>query len=129
MVFWKRKKKKVLVVDDDAVTRTLARKALEEGGFKVDDAADGAEALETLRKDPKGYGLVVLDYRMPVLDGHGFLREVRTDKRFAKLPVVMLTAYSQGSDVIKAFEYHATDYIVKPFDYADLVKRVRKAFR
>ncbi len=111
---------KILVVDDDAHIRELAGLFLRNEGFDVVEAGDGVEALaklETTRVD-----LVVLDIMMPNLDGWELCRQLRAVYDF---PILMLTARGETSQKIKGFELGTDDYLVKPFEPAELVVRVR----
>lgn len=111
---------KILIVDDDPHIRELVRHFLSTAGFDVAEASDGREALrllESVRAD-----LIVLDVMMPNLDGWDFCREL---KRRRDLPILMLTAKGETSQKLKGFELGADDYLVKPFEPAELAARVK----
>lgn len=118
---------RVLVVDDDPDVGGLVRLCLELEGFAVDTVLDGLTALERIRADPPD--LVVLDVMMPGLDGVEVLRRVRADAATAALPVLLLTARGLPSDKVSGLTAGADDYIVKPFDAAELVARIRTTLR
>ena len=110
----------VLVVDDDAAIRDAVRDVLESEGIAVETAANGADALEQVsRHRPR---LVLLDMRMPVLDGWGFASALR-DRGLA-LPVVVMTAAADASRW--AEEIGAIGVVAKPFGVAELVTAVRR---
>jgi DNA-binding response OmpR family regulator len=115
---------RVLVVEDDASIREMASLGLAESGFRVTSCADGREALERLRRDP--FDLAILDVMLPSLDGFEIVREVRRDSR---IPIVMLTARTDATDVIVGLELGADDYVTKPFDMPVLVARCRAVLR
>jgi two-component system response regulator MprA len=116
---------RLLVVDDDEALRTALGRALRLEGYQVDEAADGAEAvnlLGTLRPD-----LVVLDVLMPVLDGLGVCRFVR--EQGEAVPVLLLTARDSVSDRVLGLDAGADDYLTKPFALEELLARLRALLR
>lgn len=115
---------KVLVVDDESNLRTLVRSYLEAEGFEVTEAGDGAAAVAAVRQ--RSPDLVVMDIRMPGLDGVEALREMRT---FSDVPVIMLTARSEEADKLIGLSVGADDYITKPFSPRELVARVKAHLR
>jgi two-component system OmpR family response regulator len=111
---------KILIVDDDAHIRELAKIFLHNEGFDVYEAADGVEALnklETVKAD-----LVILDIMMPNMDGWELCRQLRESYDF---PILMLTAKGETSQKVKGFQLGTDDYVVKPFEPAELVARVQ----
>jgi DNA-binding response OmpR family regulator len=115
---------RVLLVEDDASIREMASLGLTDAGFRVTSCADGREGLERLRRDP--FDLAILDVMLPSLDGFEIVREVRRDSR---VPIVMLTARTDATDVIVGLELGADDYVTKPFDMPVLVARCRAVLR
>ena len=114
----------MLLVEDDPSIREMAALGLSNAGFRVTSCADGREGLERLRRDP--FDLAVLDVMLPSLDGFEITREVRKDSR---IPIVMLTARADATDVIVGLELGADDYVTKPFDMPVLVARCRSVLR
>src|SRR4051794_29639268 len=100
----------ILVVDDDAHIREVARFALARAGYAVELATDGALAFERLRRG--GIDLVVLDVLMPELDGLALCRRVRVDQR---VPIVFLSSRGEEADRVLGLELGADDYVTKPF--------------
>ncbi|HXF72873.1 MAG TPA: response regulator transcription factor [Actinomycetota bacterium] len=115
---------RVLIVEDDPSIRETATLALERAGFRVAAAADGREGL--LRFGAEPFDLVVLDLMLPVLDGFEVCRRIR---RGSGVPIVMLTARADATDVVAGLELGADDYVTKPFDPPVLVARCRAVLR
>jgi DNA-binding response OmpR family regulator len=114
----------VLVVDDEANIRDLARMYLEREGFLVITAVNGREALSQVRRDRPA--LMVLDLMLPEMDGWEVCRRVRAS---SDLPIIMLTARDDDIDKILGLELGADDYLTKPFNPRELVARVRAILR
>ncbi|MDO4258856.1 MAG: MtrAB system response regulator MtrA [Actinomycetaceae bacterium] len=115
---------RILVVDDDVALAEMIGIVLKAEGFEVEECADGARAMETLRNvNPD---LVLLDLMLPGIDGIEICRSIR---RESDVPVVMLTARSDTADVVAGLEAGADDYVPKPFKPKELVARVRARLR
>jgi CheY-like chemotaxis protein len=96
--------KKILVVDDEPDVRNFLATCIEDAGFQVDTASDGAQALEKLQADPPD--LMTLDMVMPRVSGINLMRQIRNIEEFARLPVIVITAHAHdelGSEDIKGF--------------------------
>jgi two-component system cell cycle response regulator len=117
----------VLVAEDSLVVRAVLRRQLEEHGFRVVEADDGAQALRLCRE--RFPSVILLDVEMPELDGHQVLAELKGDPRLADTPVVFLTGRTKTDDVVEALRLGAHDYLRKPFDHAELIARVTAAAR
>ncbi|HEX9376689.1 MAG TPA: response regulator transcription factor [Actinomycetota bacterium] len=115
---------RVLVVEDDASIRETVALGLGRAGLRVTTAGDGREGLMRARNDP--FDAVILDVMLPSLDGFEILREIRKDSR---IPVIMLTARTDTTDVVVGLELGADDYVTKPFELPELVARVRAVLR
>jgi two-component system, OmpR family, response regulator MtrA len=115
---------RVLLVEDDASIREVAKLGLEQAGFRVTTAPDGREGLLHFRQTP--FDLVVLDVMLPNLDGYEVCRQIRTESR---VPVIMLSAKSDTVDIVVGLELGADDYVTKPFEMPELVARARAAIR
>lgn len=111
-----------LVVDDSGVVRKVARRILEKHGFLVREAADGAEALLACRAELPS--LILLDRNMPVLDGIGFLRELRPESGPDEPVVVMCTTEAATDRILEGLEAGAQEYVMKPFDESILVVKL-----
>ncbi|WP_339831630.1 response regulator [uncultured Parvibaculum sp.] len=110
----------VLIVDDYRTMLRIVRNLLNKIGFSdIDEATDGKEALEKLRK--RTYGLVISDWNMQPMTGYELLKEVRGDASLSSLPFVMVTAESKAENVIAARQAGVNNYIIKPFS-AEVLK-------
>ena len=114
----------VLVVDDDAHIREVARFALARAGHAVELASDGAAAYDRVQRD--GVELVVLDVLMPELDGFALCRRLRAHGR---IPIVFLSSRGEEADRILGLDLGADDYLAKPFSPRELVARVAAVLR
>jgi DNA-binding response OmpR family regulator len=113
----------ILVADDEEDLRELVTYRLTRSGYRVIGAGDGQEALELAAE--RTPDLMVLDVMMPKLDGYELTRRVRAEAALRSIPVILLTARSQESDIDRGFEVGADDYLKKPFNPDELVARVR----
>ena len=104
----------VLVVDDNALNRTLLSTSLEEEGYAVRTANNGVQALEKLHADP--FDVVLLDLLMPVMDGYEVLEHTRADPLLRHIPIIVISALDEMESVVRCIEMGATDYLSKPFD-------------
>lgn len=117
---------KILVVDDDAAQLRLAQATLRAPKYQVALSADGRQAVERLHGED--FDAVLLDRRMPEMDGHAVLRHIREIMDERLLPVIMVTAHgSSGDDISQALGLGATDFIRKPYDPLELMARVDAA--
>jgi DNA-binding response OmpR family regulator len=115
---------RILVVDDDASTRTLLRRMLTMEGYAVDEAADGPGAMARVASTPPD--LILLDIMMPGQDGLDVLEGLRRD---SEVPVILLTARNEEADRVLGFRFGADDYVVKPFSTAELTARIAAVLR
>jgi len=115
---------RILIIEDEPdLLRALAQ-ALREEGYAIDTATDGEDGL--FKAESWEYDAVVLDIMLPKLDGWEVLRRIRKTK---KTPVLMLTARDQSRDRVRGLDTGADDYVVKPFDLAELLARLRALIR
>jgi PleD family two-component response regulator len=116
-----------LIVDDDDIVRSLMRAALEQDGFVVAEAADGAEAFRHCQESQPD--LVVADVVMPNMDGFELCRALRARPESAYLPILMATGLDDTPSIEKAYECGATDFISKPISWLILSHRIRYMLR
>jgi two-component system chemotaxis response regulator CheY len=118
---------KILVVDDFPTMRRIIKNLLKDLGFEnVDEAEDGAMALEKLRNG--NFEFVVSDWNMPNMDGLEMLKAIRADPALSKMPVLMVTAEAKKENIIAAAQAGANGYVVKPFTAATLEEKLNKIF-
>lgn len=117
----------ILVVEDEEPIRLLITMNLESAGFRVAKAKDGFQALEQMRAQRPD--LVLLDWMLPGLNGLDVLRKAHQDPQLSTIPIIMLTAKSEESDIVLGLEMGAVDYITKPFSNKILIARVRAHLR
>lgn len=115
---------KILVIEDEPRLQRNLAKALREEGYAVDTAGDGADGL--FKAETYDYDLIVLDVMLPRLDGWELLARLRKKK---STPVLMLTARDVHADRVRGLDTGADDYLVKPFDLAELLARIRALIR
>ena len=116
---------RVLIVEDDRKLADFVARGLRAEGFAVDLATDGREGRRHV--DSYQYDLLILDLMLPLISGTELLRMVRRSNPM--LPVLVLTARDATDDKVKHFEAGADDYLTKPFDFAELVVRVKSLLR
>ena len=117
----------ILVVEDEAPLLTLLRYNLEKQGFRVDEAADGQEALMRVAEAPPD--LVLLDWMLPSLSGLEVCRQLRRRPDTRDMPSIMVTARTEDQDAVRALDTGADDYIAKPFVMDALLARIRALLR
>jgi two-component system phosphate regulon response regulator PhoB len=117
----------VLVVEDEAALVTMLRYNLEKQGFRVEEAADGQEALTRIAETQPD--LVLLDWMLPQLSGIEVCRRLRGRQETRNVPIIMLTARGEETDRIRGLDTGADDYITKPFSMDALLARMRALLR
>lgn len=120
-------KQKVLVVDDEQDIRELIQYNLEKEGYSVHSVASGEEALDALQRNQPD--AVVLDLMLPGVDGLALCKRLKQDSKTSTVPIVMLTAKSEDSDIVSGLELGADDYVTKPFSPKVLIARLRAVLR
>ena len=114
----------ILVADDEPSILLSLQFLLQKAGFEVRLAHNGEEVIQAVEQSTPD--LLLLDAMMPQRDGYDVCQTIRADPRWAKLPIIMLTAKSRDVERQKGMALGATDYITKPFSTRDLVETVRK---
>jgi len=116
---------KILIIEDEQKLAKVLKKGLEENDFTVDLSFDGEEGLHMAETYP--YDAVLLDLMLPGMDGLAILKTLR--KKKIDVPVLVVTARGEVDDRIKGLDIGADDYIAKPFDFAELMARLRATIR
>ncbi|HUV62499.1 MAG TPA: response regulator transcription factor [Sedimentisphaerales bacterium] len=117
----------ILVVDDEEDVLELVRYNLDRSGYHVETATSGEEALAKARR--KLPDLVILDLMLPGMDGLDVCKKLKNDAKTEGLPIIVLTAKSEESDIVTGLELGADDYVTKPFSPKVLIARVRRILR
>ncbi|MVM30819.1 response regulator [Spirosoma sp. HMF4905] len=112
---------RILIVEDEWEVASLIKAGLEEYDFEADTAGNAMEAQQRLAENE--YDTVILDVNLPVINGFDLCRMIRN--RFDTLPILMLTAFGSTDSKVNGFEAGADDYLVKPFEFRELVVRLR----
>ena len=115
---------KVLVVDDEMLIRSVIKEYLLLGGYEVDEASNGREALDMVKSND--YSLIIMDIMMPHMDGFQACREIKLIK---DIPCIMLSARSEEYDKLNGFELGIDDYVTKPFSPKELIARVKAVLK
>ena len=115
-------KNKILVVDDEEALRTVLSAELEGEGYKVSSARDGSDAISILRTQT--FDLILLDIKMPVIDGFEVLKFVKESQPTIK--VIMLTGFADLKNAIESKKLGAEDFVSKPYDLVDLLTTVER---
>lgn len=120
-------KEKILIVDDEPDILDVLKITLKEEKYQVIEAKDGVEAIEMVKK--KGPHLIILDFKMPRMNGEEVCKILKNDILLRHLPIIMLTSKREVSDKVKGIDAGADDYIVKPFEPTELLARVKMILR
>ena len=113
---------KILVVDDSVIMRRIIGNSLKSAGhLDIVEAGDGAEAIEKL----SGVELILTDWNMPVMDGLTFVKEVRKNSQYSKVPIIMITTERTKAEVMEALKSGVNNYIVKPFSPETLLEKLK----
>jgi DNA-binding response OmpR family regulator len=118
--------RKVLIVDDEEVIRKFLRIHLCKLGYEVKEASDGEQAIEQIGKD--SFDLLICDILMPKKDGWAVIKEVKSDPKTKNIPVIILTAKNEDSDMFKGYDLGANYYMTKPFTKAQLLYGLQLMF-
>jgi len=118
---------RILIADDDPDIRDVLNLTLSEENYEVIEAKDGEEALHIIESKP--LNLVLLDYRMPKMNGREVCAKVKQDLLLSHLPIIMVTGSGETDDKVGGLDAGADDYVVKPFDPKELLARIRMILR
>ena len=123
----KMNKKRILVVEDEIELVKAIQIRLEQAGYEVLTAYDGHEALDKTRKEK--IDLIILDLMIPKIDGYKVCRILKFDKKYKQIPIIMLSARAQESDIKLGTEVYADAYIIKPFDHQLVISKIRELLK
>jgi len=115
----------LLIVEDEQRLAEIMKKQLEESGFSVDIAFDGYMGKQMVERN--AYNLIILDINLPLINGYDLCKEIRKTNR--SIPIIMLTALGTPDNRVAGFDVGADDYVVKPFDFRELLARINVFLR
>jgi len=115
---------KLLTVDDSSIVRKIIRTATRTLEMDLDEAQNGYEALEKLKDNNGQYDLIMLDCNMPGMSGLEVLREIKSNEKYAGIPIMMVTTESSTDTILEAIRMGAVHYMIKPFAIEELMKRI-----
>ncbi len=119
---------KILVVDDMVTMRRIVKNVLKQLGFSnIEEAENGQDGLQKLRAGQ--FNFVVSDWNMPVMTGIDMLRAIRADEKLKAIPVLMVTAEAQQSNLVEAVQAGVSNYIIKPFTAETMQEKLAKIFK
>ena len=119
--------KKIILIEDDKDLQEIIKYNFSKEKYDVVLCSDGEEALDLIKHEMPD--LVILDWMLPNLSGVEILRQIRASKSLKKIPIIMLTARTEESDKLRAFDTGADDYITKPFSNSELIARTKALLR
>jgi two-component system OmpR family response regulator len=117
-------KPRILIVEDDPDLRTILKLQLLSHGFEITEACNGAEGYQAVQEQTPD--CVILDLMMPVLDGFGFLKRVRSIIAMTEVPIMILTASEDERNKVRGFQYQTDSYMAKPYDLEALTTEVKR---
>jgi DNA-binding response OmpR family regulator len=120
-------KKKILMVDDEAINLDFFDVMLTKLGFIIDKAQDGEEALEKVKKSIPD--LIILDNIMPKISGWEVTKTLKADPKYKNIPIIMFSALDDPKDKVEGFELGVDDYITKPYNFSVVLARIRAVLR
>lgn len=115
----------ILIVEDELRLADILKKQLEESGFNVKVAHDGYAGRQLVENGV--FNLIILDINLPLINGYDLCKEIR--KKNSSIPIIMLTAFSTADNKLTGFDAGADDYVVKPFDFRELLARINVFLR
>ena len=115
---------RILSVDDSKATRQFIKRAIDVLGFEFLEAADGKEGLAILEKEEGHIDLILLDWRMPVMDGMKMLETLKSSDLFKDIPVTFVSTEQERQKVSEAVSKGAKNYLIKPFSQEDLIGKI-----
>jgi len=118
---------RILVVDDDTALLETIRHRFEYCKWEVITAANGKEGLEKAANEKPN--LIVLDIKMPVMNGHEMIKRLRANSEIMGIPVIMCSASNEVQDITTASSYNISGYVTKPFDYTELIEMIVNALK
>ena len=119
----------VIVADDSIMVRSIIEKIITSLGYELFQATQGEEVIEILEKMDVEVGLILMDWNMPTMDGFQALVQIKKDRRFSSIPVIMLTSESDDNKIKMAYDAGAAGYVKKPFTRDELVENMQQVLK
>jgi two-component system alkaline phosphatase synthesis response regulator PhoP len=119
--------KRILITEDSSTILAITKDALESAGYSVICAVDGQEALDKARKEQPD--LIILDLMLPKIDGYKVCRMLKFDEKYKQIPIILFTARAQEADVKLGKEVGADAYLIKPFEPATLLGKIKELIK
>lgn len=116
---------KVLIVDDSLVVRTIIENTVKTMGYETMQAGNGQEALDILAQNAGDTELVLLDWNMPILDGHETVKQIKANSAYNHLCIIMISTESEDEKVGQAIAAGANGYLAKPFSQEELESKIQ----
>jgi two-component system chemotaxis response regulator CheY len=116
---------KVLVVDDSLVVRTIIEKTVQKMGYEAVHAGNGQEAMDILAQQADEVELVLLDWNMPVMDGHETVKNIKKKKDYNRLCIIMISTESEDDKIDQVLGAGANGYLAKPFSQEELTAKIK----
>lgn len=118
--------KYILIIDDSEMIRYISKEVLETKGYNVETASTAEEALLKINNGERVFDLLIVDINLPKKNGFTFMEIIKTLPKYENVPIMILSADTKASSVLRAIQMGAADYIGKPFDTTEFIKRVEK---
>ena len=116
---------RVLVVDDSLVVRTIIQKTIKQMGHEAIHTGNGQEALDILAQKADDIELVLLDWNMPVMDGHDTIMNIKKNKAYNRLCIIMISTESEDDKIDQVLAAGANGYLAKPFSQEELTAKIK----
>lgn len=119
----------VLIVEDNPLNLKLVKDVLEYQGFKVIEANDGKQGLDSVKKNKNEIDIILMDLQLPKINGIEVIKLIKSDSTTKHIPVIVISAYAMDSDIEKARKAGCNNYITKPINIEDFMCKIDAVFR
>ena len=119
----------VIIADDSRMVRSIIEKVIISLGYGLFQAVHGGEVIDILEKMDVEVGLILMDWNMPTMDGFQALVQIKKDRRFSSIPVIMLTSESDDNKIKMAYAAGAAGYVKKPFTRDELIENMQQVLK
>ena len=121
------KQKTILIVEDNAEFRMLLKQIVSDAGYRALAADNGEDGVAVAKREMPD--MILLDIRLPRMDGYQVTRAVRADSSVARTPIILVSVQSNMAEIVKGLKLGADDYVIKPFDPEEIAARIESLFR